>query len=124
MSEMGSSKVVYWQPHSLFSIFLSAMLDEALRDMEGGIYIQSRQRVQHFRAKTKTTRILVRELLFKDDSALVTYSTEEMQKIVDAFSDASKKFSLKINIKKIEVLYQLNSTRTKETRISWLMETS
>ncbi|KAK2162283.1 hypothetical protein NP493_1532g01040 [Ridgeia piscesae] len=34
----------------------------------------------------------------KDDSALVVHSAEEMQKIVDAFSDASKKFGLKINI--------------------------
>ena len=63
------------------------------------------------------------ELLFGDDTALVDYSAEKMQKIVDALSDASKKFSLKINIKKTEVLYQPNSTRT-ERRISWLMETS
>ena len=46
----------------------------------------------------------MRELLFADDSALVAHSTEEMQKIVDAFSDASKKFDLKINFKKTEVL--------------------
>ena len=42
---------------------------------------------------------------------------EKMQKIVDAFSDASKKFGLKINIKKTEVLYQPNSTRTREEDI-------
>ena len=91
---------------TLFSIFLSAMLDEAFRDM-GGVCIQSRQNtdlfnVAHFRAKTKTTRILMRELLFVDDSALVAHSAEEMQKMVDAFSDASKKFGLKINIKKTD----------------------
>ncbi|KAK2151951.1 hypothetical protein NP493_2548g00039 [Ridgeia piscesae] len=40
-----------------------------------------------------------------------------MQKILDAFSDASKKFGLKINIKKTEVLYQPNSTRTREEDI-------
>ena len=44
----------------------------------------------------------MRELLFADDSALVAHSAEEMQKIVDAFSDASKKFGLKINIKKTD----------------------
>ncbi|KAK2150311.1 hypothetical protein NP493_2802g00014 [Ridgeia piscesae] len=54
---------------TLFSVFLSAMLDEAFRDM---VYIQPRQsadifNVAHFRAKTKTTRILLRELLFADD---------------------------------------------------------
>ena len=52
-----------------FFIFLSAMLEEAFRDMGDGIYIQSRQNadlfiVAHFRPKTKNTNILVRELLF------------------------------------------------------------
>ena len=46
-----------------------------------------------------------------------TYSAKEMQKIVDAFSDASNKFGLKIKIKKTEVLYQPNSTRTREEDI-------
>ena len=55
----------------------------------------------------------MRELLFADDRALVAHSAEEIQKIVDAFFDASKKFGLKINIKKTEVLYQPNSTRTR-----------
>ena len=87
------------------------MLDEAFRDMGDGVYISPRQsadlfNVAHFRAKTNTTRILMRELLFTDDSALVAHSAEEMQKIVDGFSDASKKFGLKINTKKTEVLYQ------------------
>ena len=82
---------------TLFSIFLSAMLDDALRDMWEGVYIQSRQstdlfNVAHFRAKAKTTRILMRELLFADDIALVAHSAEEMQKIVPAFSNASKNF--------------------------------
>ena len=109
-------------PPTLFSIFLSAMLDEAFRDIRDGVYIQSRQsadlfNVAHFRAKTRTTRILMRELLLADDSALVAHSAEEMQKIVDAFSNASKKFRLKINIKKTDVLYQPNSTRTREEDI-------
>ena len=64
--------------------------------------MQSRQsddlfNVAHFRAKTKTTPILMRALLFADDSVLVA---KEMQNIVDAFSYASKKFGLKTNIKK------------------------
>ena len=107
---------------TLFSIFLSAMLDDVFRDMGDGVYLQSRQsadlfNVAHFRAKTKTTRILMRELLFADGTALVAHSAEEMQKIVDAFSNASKKLGLKINIKKTEMLYQPNSTRTREEDI-------
>ena len=93
------------------------MFDESFRDMGDGVYIQSRQsadlfNVAHFRAKTK-----MRELLFADDSALVAYFAEEIQKIVDAFSDTSKKFGLKINTKRAEVLYQPNSTRTREEDI-------
>ena len=52
-----------------------------------------------------------------DDSTLVAHSAEEMQKIVDPFSDASKTFGLNINIKKTEMLYQANSTRTREEDI-------
>ena len=59
----------------------------------------------------------MRELLFADDSALVDHSAEEMQKIVDAFSEASNKFGLKINIKKPEMLHHPNSTRTREEDI-------
>ena len=39
---------------TLFSFFLSAMLDEVFRDMGDGADLFS---VAHFRAKTKTTRI-------------------------------------------------------------------
>ena len=61
---------------TLFSVFLLAMLEEAFRDLDDGVYIQSRQdadlfNVSHFRAKTKSTQTLVRELLFADDSALI-----------------------------------------------------
>ena len=62
-----------------FSIFLSAMLEEAFADFEEGVYIQSRQdadlfNVAHFKAKTKSTQILMRELLFADDSALLAHT--------------------------------------------------
>jgi hypothetical protein len=107
---------------TLFSIFLSAMLEEAFRDLDDGVYIQSRQdadlyNVAHFRAKTKCTLQLIRDLLFADDSALLAHSPEEIQRIIDAFSEASKKFGLKINIKKTEVLYQPDRARTKEVDI-------
>ena len=102
---------------TLFSIFMSGKLEETFRDMADGIYIQSRLTtyfftVAHFRAKTKTTNILVRELLFADDSALIAHSAEEIQWIVDVFANVSSKFGLKINIRKAEVMFQPNSTMT------------
>jgi len=61
--------------------------------------------------------VLIRELLFADDSALVAHSPQEIQRIINAFSDASKKFGLTINIKKTEVLYQPNSSIVQEVDI-------
>ena len=108
---------------TLFSIFLSAMLEEAFKDLDDGVYIQTRQdadlyNVAHFRAKTKCSLQLIRELLFADDSALLAHSPEEIQRIVNAFSEASNKFGLKINIKKTEVLYQPDRARSKEVDIT------
>ena len=107
---------------TLFSIFLSAMLEEAFADFEEGVYIQSRQdadlfNVAHFKAKTKSTQILVRELLFADDSALVSHTPEQMQHVIDVFSSASKKFGLQINIKKTEVLFQPGTDHREEEEI-------
>jgi len=46
-------------------------------------------------------------MLFADDSALVAHDAQGIQRLVDIFSLAAKQFSLKINIKKTECLYQL-----------------
>ena len=103
--------------------FLSAMLEEVFRDMGDGVYIHSRPNtdlftVSHLRAKTKSTNILVRELFFADESTLISHAAEEIQRIVDAFANASSKFCLKINIKKTEVMFQPNSTTTMEEDIN------
>jgi len=96
---------------TLFSLYLAAMLHVAFNDLHEGIFIQTRQNadlfnVSQFKAKSLTTKHLVREMLFADDSALVTHGAAEMQLLVDRFAQAAKKFSLKINIKKTECLYQ------------------
>ncbi|XP_068749317.1 uncharacterized protein [Montipora capricornis] len=45
-------------------------------------------------------------MLFADDSALVEHSVEDMQSLVEKFAIAANQFSLQINIKKKECLYQ------------------
>ena len=47
----------------------------------------------------------MRELLFADDIALIAHSADEFQRIVYAFANALSKFGLKINLKKIEVMF-------------------
>ena len=87
------------------------------------VYIHSRQNadlftIAHFRVKTKTANIHVREVLFADDNVLIAHSAEEIQRIVDAFANASSKFGLESNIKKTEVMFQPISTTTMEEDIN------
>ncbi|XP_046863472.1 uncharacterized protein LOC124457235 [Xenia sp. Carnegie-2017] len=96
---------------TMFSFYLAAMLEVAFEDTREGIYIQTRHdgnlfNASHFKAKTRTTRQLVRDMLFAYDCALVAHSAAEMQALVDKFAQAAAMFSLKINIKKTECLYQ------------------
>jgi len=51
------------------------------------------------------TSKLVREILFADDSPLVTHCSADMQNFIEKSMIAASQFSLKINIKKIECLY-------------------
>ena len=96
---------------TLFSLYLIAMLEVAFKDTEKGIYIETRHaadlfNMAHFKSRTLTTKHLVREMLFADDSALVAHSAIEMQLLIDSFAKAAAQFSLKINIKKAECMYQ------------------
>ena len=61
----------------------------------------------HFKSKTKAAAELVRDLIFADESALVAHSPDGIQALADRFAFAAKQFSLYINIKKTERLYQL-----------------
>ena len=95
----------------LFAFYLTAMLEVAFDRVQEGIYIQARHnanlfKVSQFKALTLTTINLVREMLFADDSAIVTHSSEDRQYLSDHFAKAATQFSLKINIKKTECLYQ------------------
>ncbi|XP_068714168.1 uncharacterized protein [Montipora foliosa] len=97
---------------SLIQALHTAMLEVAFKDTSEGVYIQTRNKadlfnVAQFKAKSKKTSIkIVREMLFADDSALVAHSVEDMQSLVEKFARAASQFSLQINIKKTECLYQ------------------
>ena len=104
---------------TLFSLYLSAMLEVAFDDSLDGIQTRHNAdlfNVAHFKARTRTSQKIVREMLFADDSALVAHDAESMQRLVDRFSSAAVQFSLKINIKKTECLSQpvknINITQT------------
>ena len=100
-------------------------MDVAFQGRKEGVYIQSRQdadlfKVTRFKGRTKCTLTLVRDLLFADDSALIVHSPEGMQQVMNAFSDASKKFGLKIKIKKTSSKCCTNQTLQEPKRWTFL----
>ena len=50
--------------------------------------------------------MVVRVLFFADDIALVAHTHNDIQTLVDRFATGAKQFSLQINIKQTECLYQ------------------
>ena len=79
------------------------MLEDAFKDLNDGVYVQTRQdvdlyKVAQFKAKTQCSLKLIIYLPFVDDSALLAHSPKEVQQMIIAFSEASKKVGLKINI--------------------------
>ena len=96
---------------TLLSLYLTAMLEVAFKDVHEGIYIQTRLgadlfNVTQFKSKSYTTKQLFREMLFADDSVLVAHSAADMQVLLDHFAKAAAQFSLKINIQTTECLFQ------------------
>ena len=59
-----------------------------------------------FKAKTKVHQILLKELLYADDCAVVSHTEEDAQVLSDCLSNATKRYGLSISIKKTEVFLQ------------------
>ena len=98
---------------TLFSIMFSAMMQEAFRSPPPGVTIRSRTDVSvhdtgflsKLKAK-KAEKVLVCDLLFADDCALLSHDETSMQECVDSFSSACDNFGLTISTKKTEILHQ------------------
>ena len=67
------------------------LLQYASKDWSKWVYINTRAdgnlyNTAHLRAKTKITKVLIRELLFADDAALTSHSEGRLQQLVTCFS--------------------------------------
>ena len=76
-----------------------------------GIYLCTRSdgrlfNLARLRAKTKVRKVLIRDMRFADDSAVATHTQEQLQSLMDCFSQACKDFGLTISLKKTNVLGQ------------------
>ena len=94
----------------LFWTFISLLLKHVNTATEG-IYLRTRSdgrlfTLAHLRAKTKVCEVLFRDMLFSDYAAVATHTQEELQSLMDCFSQACKDFGLTISLKKTIVLGQ------------------
>ena len=88
---------------SLFSVLFAAMLKDAFKDFETGVWIRFRTdgalfNLRRLQAKTKVLEEFVRELLFAGDCGLVAHSQEDMQLIMDRFAAACSRYGLTISL--------------------------
>ena len=95
----------------LFNIYFSYLIRHAFEGNDQGIYLISRHdgglfNIARFRAKTKVRQVIIRELLFADDAALVAHSEESLQRLLDKFSESCKSFGLRISLKKTVIMHQ------------------
>ncbi len=96
---------------TLFSMMFSAMLSDASQNSSLGVSLRYRTDGKLFnlgrlQAVTKIKQIVLRDLLFADDCALIAGSEQEIQASLDKFAAACNNFGLLINTKKTEVMYQ------------------
>ena len=98
---------------TLFSIFFSVMLKQAMEglDDDEAVYIRYRLdgslfNLRRLQAHTKTREQMFRDLLFADDAALVAHTERALQCLTSCFSEAAQLFGLEVSLKKTEVLHQ------------------
>lgn len=94
---------------TLFGIFFAAVLSHAFKHYTEGIFLHTRSDGKFFclsrmKAKTKVREALIRDMLFADDAAVVTHAEEELQHLIDSFSQACSAFCLQISLKKTNVM--------------------
>ena len=85
----------------LFSMMLLSPSIQIMYRTDGGIF-----NTQRLEAKMKVTKSLFRDLLYADDCAIVAHSEDDLQRITNSLSVATKRFGLTISIKKTEVMFQ------------------
>ena len=95
----------------LFNVFLICILSHAVQDLEKGVHIRYRLDgslfdLRRLTAKTRSLQTLLQEVLFADDYALVAHVEQDLQRMLDRFSEASKLFGLTFSLGKTKVLHQ------------------
>jgi len=90
---------------TLFALFLAAVIEEMADNSLDGIYIRTRSDGGLFNlSRLKSQRHVlvkcIRELLYADDSALVSHTLDGIQRLLEKFAEAASNYGMTINIKK------------------------
>ena len=96
---------------TLFGIFFALLLRHAFGTASEGVCLWTRSdgRLFHLgrlRAKTKVREAPIRDMLFADDAAVTSHTQQELQALMDRFSQACKVFGPTISLKKTNLLGQ------------------
>ena len=85
------------------------MLNDAFHDNDLGALIRFRTdgnvfNLPRLNSKTRTSKVLIRDLLFADDRALLAHTVDDIQAITNAFARSARRFGLTISLKKTEMI--------------------
>ena len=95
----------------LFGIFFALLLRHAFGTASEAVCLRTRSDDRLFnlgrlRAKAKVCETHIIDMLFTEDAAATTHTQQELQALMDHFSQACKNFGLTISLKKTNVLGQ------------------
>ena len=96
---------------TLFGIFFSVLLKHAFRTTNAGIFLCSRTDAKLFnlarrRLKTKVSQVFLRDFLFADNAALVAHSDDDLQNLLNGFSNDCDDFGPTISLQKTKIMTQ------------------
>ena len=91
--------------------FFATLLKHSFGESTEGIYLWTRSdrnlfKLSRLRAKTRVHEKYVRDLLFADDAAITTHIQENVQQLLDRFSEACRHFGLTISLAKTQAMGQ------------------
>lgn len=103
-----SSRDACWRPPCLG---FSLLLRQAFGTSTEGVYLHTRTNGNLFnlarlKAKTKVRLLVIRDMLFADDAAVVAHSQEHLQTLMNRFTQACQDFSLTISLSKTKTMGQ------------------
>ena len=92
---------------TLFGIFFATLLKHAFGKSTEGIYLRTNLfKLSRLGSKIRVHEKYVRDLLFADDAAITTHTQEDLQRLLDCFSNACRHFGLTISLAKTQVMGQ------------------